>query len=187
MPLKSLCEITKDAEIKNAAPELSHSSTVSFNIGLTSRLRPEFEDLHWIYVPDRSIPFYRVGFYSNISKGTCTPGCSAIYVEVGVPGDEMRTVDIVNELQPRVMTALEQLGWIDRRDVSCVVVHVLRHAYVHHTDSRDHLVNGIVDRLREFQVYPFGRYGLWDYTSMEDSMESASSVVRGVLSTSSSD
>ena len=55
----------------------------------------------------------------------------------------------------------------------CVVTHTLRCAYVHHTNDRDRLVNAVLERLRGRDVVPIGRYGLWDYTSMEDSMESA--------------
>lgn len=181
MPLKSLCEITNDPDLRAAGKELSHSSTVSFNIGLHGSLRPEFEGVHWIYVPDRSIPFYRVGFYSNISKGTCAPGNSALYAEVGVPGGEIDMIDLVKDLQPRVIASLESLGWIDSRTVTCVVSHVIRHAYVHHTERRESLVEDVLARLREFGVYPIGRYGLWDYTGMEDSIESACAAVQKVF------
>lgn len=181
MPLKSLCEITNDPDLRAAGKELSHSSTVSFNIGLHGSLRPEFDGVHWIYVPDRSIPFYRVGFYSNISKGTCTPGNSALYAEVGVPGGEIDMIDLVKDLQPRVIASLESLGWIDSRTVTCVVSHVIRHAYVHHTERRESLVEDVLARLREFGVYPIGRYGLWDYTGMEDSIESACAAVQEVF------
>lgn len=177
IPLKSLCEMTNDGELMSAAAELSHSSTISFNIGLRGPLRPEFEDIHWLYVPDRAIPFYRVGFYSNIGKGTCAPGCSAMYVEVGLPAEEVDRTNLVHDLQPQVMKSLEDLGWVDSRDVVCVVMHVMRHAYVHHTPHRDRAVNTILKRLREAGVFPIGRYGLWDYTSMEDSMESARTAV----------
>ena len=181
LPLKSLCQITNEPALRAAAQELSHSSTVSFNIGLHGPLRPEFEGVHWIYVPDRSIPFYRVGFYSNISPGTCTAGNSALYVEVGMPSEEIKTIDLIKDLQPKVIASLEDLGWIDSRAVACVALHVIRHAYVHHTERREPLVEAILARLHQFGVYPIGRYGLWDYTSMEDSVESARSTVREVL------
>ena len=175
--LKSLCEMTNDDELVSAAAELSHSSTISFNIGVRGPLRPEFIDIHWLYVPDRSIPFYRVGFYSNIGKGTCAPGHSALYVEVGLRPEEADQTNLVHDLQPKVMRSLEQLGWVDSRKITCVVIHVMRHAYVHHTPPRDHAFETILRRLREFYVFPIGRYGLWDYTSMEDSMESARAAV----------
>lgn len=177
MPLKQLCQVTGDEELVAAASNLSHSSTISFNIGLRGTLRPEFQDLHWIYVPDREIPFYRVGFYSNISKGVCAPGRSALYVEVGLSPEDADHTDLVKDLQPNVLSRLEDLGWIRSADVVCVVTHVLRCAYVHHTNDRDRLVESILERLRKRDIFPVGRYGLWDYTSMEDSMESARSAV----------
>jgi protoporphyrinogen oxidase len=177
IPLKSLCEMTNDEELMSSAAELSHSSTISFNIGMRGPLHPDFEDIHWLYVPNRAIPFYRVGFYSNIGKGTCAPGHSAIYVEVGLPANEVDRTNLIHDLQPKVMKSLEDMGWLKSRDVVCVVVHVMRHAYVHLTPQRDKAIDTILRRLRESRVFPIGRYGLWDYTSMEDSMESARAAV----------
>jgi protoporphyrinogen oxidase len=177
IPLKSFCEMTEDQELQSVAATLSHSSTISFNIGLRGPLRPEFADIHWLYVPDRSIPFYRVGFYSNIGNGTCAPGRSSIYVEVGLPSEAVDRTNLVHDLQPRIIQSLEGLGWIDSQDVVCVVMHVMRHAYVHHTPQRNWALDFIRERLRDAGVVPIGRYGLWDYTSMEDSMESARAAV----------
>jgi protoporphyrinogen oxidase len=182
MPLNTLCQISNDPDLRAAGKKLSHSSTISFNIGLNTPVKPKFEGIHWIYVPDRSIPFYRVGFYSNISKGTCTPGTSALYVEVGISSEDLLVPNIVKDLQPKVIAALEELGWIDSRDISCLVVNVIEHAYVHLTDERDRLVGDILERLHRYGVYPIGRYGLWDYTGMEDALESSMATVREVLS-----
>jgi protoporphyrinogen oxidase len=181
MPLKMLCQLSNDPDITAAAGELSHSSTISFNIGIRGSLPEQFDGVHWIYVPDRTIPFYRVGFYSNISQRTCTPGHSALYVEVGVPGEQVDNQDLIKDLQPRVIASLEEMGWLDSRDIECVAIHVLRHAYVHHTSRCEHLLAAIMERLQKYNIHPIGRYGLWDYTSMEDSMESARSTVTEVL------
>ncbi len=89
----------------------------------------------------------------------------------------MDQINLINALQPKIMKSLEELGWVDTRHVICVVIHVMRHAYVHLTPQRDEAVNRILTRLRESCVFPIGRYGLWDYTSMEDSMESARAAV----------
>jgi protoporphyrinogen oxidase len=177
MPLKDLCQISNDEELIATSQDLSHSSTISFNIGLRRPLRSGFQDTHWIYVPDRDIPFYRVGFYSNISKGGCTPGFSSIYVEVGTSPEELDRTNFVKELQPKVLHWLEKLDWISGEDVICVATHAIRCAYVHHTKTRDWSVSSILKRLRDHNVFPIGRYGLWDYTSMEDSMESARACV----------
>lgn len=181
MPLKSFCQITNDKDLVAAAEELTHSSTIVFNIGLSEPLGHKFERVHWIYVPDRSVPFYRVGFYSNISEGSCSPGNSSLYAEVGVPSEELPNVDLVKDLERRVIASLEHMGCLKSRAVACVVIHIIQCAYVHHTERRESIVEDVMARLHEFGVYPVGRYGLWDYTSMEDSMESARTTVREVL------
>jgi protoporphyrinogen oxidase len=180
MPLKTLCEITEDAQLRAWGSLLSHSSTISFNIGLRISGPAQFKGIHWIYVPDRSLPFYRVGFYSAISDGTCTPGCSSMYVEVGIPGGSVGNVDM-SALYADVLAALEQLKWLDRKHIVCLVTHVIGHAYVHHTEARERVIGPIRARLRDVGVHVFGRYGLWDYTSMEDSMESARMAVAEAL------
>jgi len=173
IPLKALCEVTGDRELVSASAQLSHSSTISFNIGIQGHLYPDFENIHWLYVPDRAIPFYRVGFFSNIGEGMCTAGHHAMYVEVGLPSGDLDRTNLVKDLQPQVIRSLEELGWVDSRKIICVVVHIITHAYIHHTPERDVAVDIILSRLREHSIFPIGRYGLWDYTSMEDSMESA--------------
>jgi len=177
IPLDSLCAMTGDEELIRASANLSHSSTVSFNIGLRKPLPSEFAGLHWLYVPNRAIPFYRVGFYSNIGNGMTTPGHGALYVEVGMQPQELDQTDLVRDLQPRVLKSLEELGWIKSREIACVVIHVMRHAYIHHTPQRDRALETILSRLREAGIHLIGRYGLWDYISMEDSMDSARTAV----------
>ena len=177
IPLKSFCEMTKDQELTRVAADLSYSSTVSFNLGLRGSVHSRFANVHWIYVPDREVPFYRVGFYSNICAGMCTPGHSAIYVEVGLRPEELDPMSLVDNLQPKVIKSLGALGWVDPGEIVCVVAHVMRYAYVHHTIRRDRTVKTILGRLRESGVFPIGRYGLWDYISIEDSMESARAAV----------
>ncbi len=181
IPLKTLCTLTRDARLTQAAAKLSHSSTISFNFGVRGKLPSSLKDAHWVYVPDREIPFYRFGCYSNISSAMSSPGMSAVYVEVGVPGEEIDGVDIVSKTQQGVITALEALGWVRSEDIICAVTHVIRCAYVHHTPERDQLVEEILSRLNAFGIYPIGRYGLWDYVGMEDSISSALSTVEAQI------
>lgn len=181
IPLKMLCELTGDAQLAGAAAKLSHSSTISFNFGVRGKLPSVLKDAHWVYVPDRDIPFYRFGCYSNISSAMASHGLNAVYVEVGVPGEEIDKVDIVSKTQKDVIAALEKLGWVKSEDIICAVTHVIRCAYVHHTPERDQLVDEILERLNTFGIHPIGRYGLWDYVGMEDSISSALTTIEAQL------
>lgn len=180
LSLKTLCQATNDQELTQAAERLTHSSTICFNIGIQGSLPPELQEAHWLYIPDLDIPFYRVGFFSNISKGTCSVGYSAIYVEVAVASQDLHHIDIVHDLQPQVLQALENLGWVERHAIVSTVTHIIQCAYVHHTREREEITDAILTKLQQYEIYPIGRYGLWDYMSMEDSIETALSTVRRV-------
>jgi protoporphyrinogen oxidase len=181
IPLKMLCNLTGDAQLRAAAAKLTHSSTISFNFGVRGKLPGALKDAHWVYVPDRDIPFYRFGCYSNISPAMSSHGLNAVYVEVGVPGEDIDSVDIVGKTQKAVVDSLEALGWVKSEDIVCAVTHVIRCAYVHHTPARDRLVEEILSRLNTFGIHPVGRYGLWDYVGMEDSISSALTTVEAQL------
>jgi protoporphyrinogen oxidase len=110
--------------------------------------------------------------------GVCSRGSSAVYVEAAVAAGSIGRTDIVAALQPQVLTALEELRWIRREDVACLVTHVIDCAYVHHTPERERVMDEIRSRLAAHGVHLIGRYGLWDYISMEDSIESAVAAVQ---------
>lgn len=170
IPLKRLCQITTDPVLRSSAEKMSHSSTISFSIGLRGPLPAFLGDAQWIYVPDRSLPFYRVGMYSNISRGLCPPDRAALYVEVGVDSDGLPGLDIAGDLQPRVMRTLGELGWAPSERVVCSVTHVIECAYVHHTHDVETGVSGVISSFENHSVFPIGRYGRWDYVSIEDSI-----------------
>jgi protoporphyrinogen oxidase len=118
--------------------------------------------------------------YSNISPEVCPAGCSSLYVEVGIPGGALADLSLVTRLQPKVIDELQRLGWVDPADIVCCVAHSLTCAYVHHTPEREAVIAPIMERLQTHNVHPIGRYGLWDYTSMEDSIYSGIAAVEEV-------
>lgn len=181
LPLRALCRLSNSQELRALAMDLTHSSTVVFNLGLQGDLPEELRDAQWIYVPDRSIPFYRVGFYSNISGGMCPPGHHALYVEVGMPPEKARDVNLIERLQPQVLLALQALGWVKPGQVKVCAANVMDCAYVHHTPRRDAAVEAITRRLGQCNLHPCGRYGLWDYISMEDSIHSGIDTAKAAL------
>jgi protoporphyrinogen oxidase len=105
-----------------------------------------------------------------------------LYVEVGTTPDELASIDIQSGLMPRVILSLERLGWLKSTDIGCVVHHTMHCAYVHFTPEREEVVPQIMERLHDAGVYPIGRYGLWDYTSMEDSIVSGMETAQALAS-----
>lgn len=178
LPLSVLCRLTGDPDLTRPARSLTHSTTVCMNLGVRGELGAGMGDAQWIYVPDRDIPFYRVGAYSHISDGVMPPGHSAVYVEVGMPAEQAKRPGLLAALEPQVEQALHDLGWVRREQIVCRVTHLLECAYVHLTPERDKVVPEIMGRLGDHGVFPIGRYGTWDYTSMEDSIVSGIETAR---------
>ena len=91
IPLPLLVKLIKNAplKVKKAASELKYVSVCALNLGFIGK---ESRKDHWIYFANKSISFYRVGFYSNVNKSSAPSGCSSLYAEVSY--DTLRKIDI---------------------------------------------------------------------------------------------
>jgi protoporphyrinogen oxidase len=135
-----------------------------FNLGF-DRKGPD--DAHWIYFPDRSLSFYRVGFYDNIFGD---PRMS-LYVEIGrargtTPRDHASTL-------ATVLRDLERVGIVNGHELVASHHVVLDPAYVHITKAVSADVAAKRAWLDERGIHSIGRYGGWTYCSIEDNIVEA--------------
>jgi protoporphyrinogen oxidase len=167
IPLPSLLSKFKDLpqNISSSLTNLSWNKVICFQIGVSGQLGEPLDEAHWVYVPDIKIPFFRVGCYSNIISSMAPEGCHSIYVEISV--DSRSQVDI-SLLQEEVISSLDDLGWVPRKNVELVISHSLDPAYVHFDHNWQKSRSDALSFLASNDIYPIGRYGLWDYVSMED-------------------
>lgn len=155
------------AGVPYEAGTYTYNKVLVWNLGFD--LPSACED-HWLYVPDRDLCFYRVGFYSNIFGDARM----SLYVEVGyASGAE---VDAEATL-PRVLDDLRKIGIVrDHKLVSSASV-MLDPAYVHiNTRSRADFAEKHA-ALRERDVHSIGRYGGWKYCAIEDNVIEAYALV----------
>jgi protoporphyrinogen oxidase len=164
--------------IINNFNRLSWSKVICFQIGVSGKLGYPLNEAHWIYIPDHNIPFFRVGCYSNIISSMAPYGCHSLYVEVSV--DRHSEVDI-SVLQEKVLNSLNNLCWIERKNVELVISHVLDPAYVHFDHCWKDTTSTALSYLENYDIFPIGRYGLWDYVSMEDVILNARSRVNTLV------
>lgn len=143
-----------------SAASLHSSSVLVLNLGF-ERKAP-LTDIHWIYVPGREAPFYRLGFYDNILGGDR----ASLYLEIAVAedGEADRARKLTDSL-----SALRDLGLIqpDNRLLSHQAL-LLRPAYVQLRPGTAELVQTLRAELERQDIYSIGRYGAWSYRSMED-------------------
>jgi protoporphyrinogen oxidase len=138
----------------------SWNKVLAFNLGF-DRKGPAHA--HWMYFPDRSLSFYRVGFYDNIWGD---PRMS-LYVEIGLPRDAPVDVDTMRE---RVLADLEREHIVVGHRLVADHHVVMDPAYVHINGASRAEVERLRPVLADAGVYPVGRYGGWTYCAIEDNI-----------------
>ena len=141
-----------------------------FNLGFDSK-GPK--DVHWTYFPDRSLPFYRVGFYDNIFD---TERMS-LYAEVGAPSGAVLDVPTI---RAQVLEGLKREGIITTQKLVSEHSVTMNPAYVHITQRSNQVVAQMKERLAKIGVHSIGRYGGWTYCSIEDNIVEARELIRSV-------
>jgi len=165
--LARLCGVAHDPSV------FSSNKVAVWNLGF-DRKGPA--GLHWMYFPDRSLVFYRVGWYDNILPPR--PGAAdrmSLYVEVGAPGEAAIDADA---LRRRVLDDLRREAIVtDHQLVSHHHV-VLDPAYVHITQASLAETARLKRELSSHGVHSVGRYGGWTYCSIEDNMLETQALAR---------
>ncbi len=121
------------------------------------------EDYHWVYIPERRFPFFRVGVYSNAMASMAPEGCGSLYVELEDRDREPDLPEVARGLvEIGALASVDDLVFAERRDIDC--------AYVLFDDDYVQSRGAVLDWLAGAGVRSCGRYGAWIYNSMEDSM-----------------
>ncbi len=137
----------------------SYNKVLVLNMGFD---KPSIDrTLDWIYIPDKDINFYRVGFYNNILGMEEL----SIYVEIGYGQDE--EID-VEQAKRDTLTNLRAIGVITDHILVDYQPILMSPAYVHISPKANALKEEIFKDLEENNIYSIGRYGGWTYCSMED-------------------
>jgi protoporphyrinogen oxidase len=152
---------------------LAHDQVFSWNKVLVFNLgfdRKGARGMHWVYYPNPSRSFYRVGFYDNIFD---TDRLS-LYVELGYARDAAVDVDAARS---RVLEDLRAEGVITGHELVAHHSVVMDPAYVHITRASMTEHRRLTRILNSHGVYPAGRYGGWTYCSIEDNIVEAKALV----------
>lgn len=140
------------------------NSVINFNLGIQ---RDNVSDKHWVYFPERTFPFYRLGFPHNISPGTVPTGHSSIYGEFAHVGKskpwQQRTLETA-------LAATKTLLQINEHDITMQKIITIDHAYVIFDTWRDRYLPQLLGALNEEKIYSIGRYGGWKYASMQEAI-----------------
>jgi UDP-galactopyranose mutase len=167
MPLPKLIELVEDVpgDIKKHSKKLRYASVYCVNIGVA---RPKISEKHWIYFPENDFVFYRVGFTSNFSHYLAPSGNSSIYAEISY--SNINSIPEKNILS-RTIDDLIKCG-ILKSDDQVIVRQLLnlKYAYVIYDKNHKESVKTIHNYLENNDIYSIGRYGKWEYSTMEDAI-----------------
>jgi protoporphyrinogen oxidase len=150
---------------REAAKRLSWVKVLSINLGVRM---PGRTPGHWVYVPEHTYPFFRVGFLSNVVRSSAPAGCASIFVEKSFPAGA--PVNVSREIEAAVR-GLKRIGVLRRGSrIDELRPVMLDPAYVLFDGSRGNAVRLLTREFRRSHIFPAGRYGAWDYYGMETSM-----------------
>jgi protoporphyrinogen oxidase len=164
-PLPLLIDAIADAppEVRAASAKLRCTPLYYLDVALAV---PCGRPYHWIYVPEEKYPFYRVGCYSHFSEAMAPPGKACLYVELAE-----RSPPDLGEILPRVTEGLMELGLISAPgEVAFARVRKIDYAYVIFDHAYFDAMATVKAFLEQKQIVPAGRYGNWNYSSMEDAL-----------------
>lgn len=150
--------------LKSAQKHLLCSSVINFNIGSN---HPNISNKHWVYVPEKQYPFYRIGFWHNFSDQMVPPGCSSLYGEFAYRNRSRRWI---NHTIKESLSMVKKLYNLCPADIVMEKLISIPHAYVTYTQWREQNLPHLLQRLEEHDIHSIGRYGAWKYASMQEAV-----------------
>ena len=158
IPLNNLLKIIKK-NINLPDIRLEASKQYAVNIG-TRQIISAFKDVSWIYIPDPNVNIYRIGNYSSASDlmSGSKKGMS-LYIELS-----SNSHDPINEAIEYLTSQFSML----KNQIEVISLNELDPGYVHFKKNQSSDLKNLKDTLKEYSVFTIGRYGNWDYVSMED-------------------
>lgn len=167
MPLPELIKTIKDVprDIADAAGKLRYVSVYDINLGIA---REGISPYHWVYFPEPEFMFYRLGFLTNFSGSMAPEGKTAVYAEVSHKPSEFIEKE---RLVEGALDGMRLCGMLDGgENAELSDVQDMKYAYVVFDSHSKMAVPAIMDFLRSKGITSIGRYGAWEYSSMEDAI-----------------
>ncbi|HVP66977.1 MAG TPA: FAD-dependent oxidoreductase [Anaeromyxobacteraceae bacterium] len=173
IPLPDLARLVDGAppRVEEAAAALRSNAVTYVNVAARESRGPPF---HWVYLPEPRFRPYRVGSASTAVPGLAPPGCRSFWVEFSAPEPLP-----ASEVEPAALSTLLELGFLGSRDdVLHAETRSIPHAYVICDRSWAEARATVIGWLEERDILVAGRYGRWEYSSMEDALLAGREVAR---------
>lgn len=177
IPLPEFGRITNDVpkETLSAFKKLKYLSIYNVNFGTDGNISP---GRHWIYFPQKDISFFRVGFFHNISSSLVPQGNSSLYVDMSYSSQKPVNKENIPE---QIKKDLKQAGVISQDNgLEVKNINDVKYGYPIYDKTHSRARETILKFLRKNNVISCGRFGSWQYMSMEDVILEGRSVVNNL-------
>ena len=173
-PLPACASLLQDApaEVRDAAARLRAVSVTVVEVGARDVGGERF---HWAYFPEKEFAFYRIGSPSLVNPALAPPGFRSFAVEFAHRGapDAPRFVE-------QALEGLSRCGLIDRGEVVLSRARTIEVAYVLFDHQHAAATATVQAHFQKHGVQLAGRYGKWEYSSMEDAILSGRNAARNL-------
>lgn len=168
IPLPEMSRLLRKVpkEVSRALGQLRWNSIFNLNLGMD--LNGDASRRHWAYFPQRELCFFRVGFPHHFSSFLAPEGKGSLYAEVSYsnrkPIQKRKVVSrIIRHLKK--IEVLPLGGKVFAKDINDI-------SYGYPIYDRDYKAARtlILGFLHRHNIIPCGRYGAWQYMSMEDAL-----------------
>ena len=167
------CPVPKSVSL--ASKKLRCLSVFNLNLGIAKKMPTS---RHWVYFHQKNIPFFRVGFYDNFSSGGKSSSKSSLYAEVSYINNlDLPKGALVGDIKRHLMRIFPVLN---SRSFVAQEVCDMKYAYPVYDLYYHQARNAILSYLSGKDVVSCGRFGSWQYMSMEDVVVQACSVAQQV-------
>lgn len=142
--------------------KLKWNSILNLNLGLEKK---DSSGRHWVYFPQKDICFFRAGFYHNFSPCFARSNKFSLYAEVAYPKNNLINR---NNIARRIIKDLGKAG-IVRADsrIYAQDINDIEYGYPIYDANYSEARTGILEYLASKDIMLCGRYGSWQYMSME--------------------
>ena len=167
LPLPELAKIIRPlpGKIMDMFKKLRWNSIFNLNLGVEGACQ---EGRHWVYFPHKETVFFRVGFFHNFSSNIVPGGKSALYAEVAYSKNKPINK---NKIVLRIINDLKACGILGKQNkVSVLDINDIKYGYPIYDKYYSVATAAIKEFLSENNIIACGRYGNWQYMSMEDAI-----------------
>jgi len=177
IPFKKLIE-----KIENLPEEIvsANKKLINTTIGLVllGVARPKISPYQWLYLPQENIFPFRVSFPMNYSEMMTPENASSICAEFAYVKDKKISNE---EAIERTVDDLVKLGILkNKEEIIFKQLVEINPGYVIFDFNREKNLIALQKFLEKNKVLSIGRFGKWEYSSMEDSILQAKEVAEKI-------